>query len=87
MEQVVLTRVVEAAARLGAIHAFVRSGTLKPYMKRAEAFRLYGRKYVERWIAQGLITPRKDGNHSAAWRIDRLEIEALAVATSLLRYI
>jgi len=87
MEQHILTRVIDAAAELGAIHALVQTGQLKPYLKKSEAFRLYGRKQVEHWIAEGAITPRKDGDHSAAWRIDRMEIEALVKVTELLRYL
>jgi len=75
----------KAAAELGAITALVHAGKIKPYLKKAEAFRLYGRNQVEHWIAEGLITPRKDGDHSACWRIDRLEVEALAKAHLLLQ--
>jgi len=81
------TRLFNCGAELGAIHALVQTGHLKPYLKKSEAFRLYGRKQVEHWINDGSITPRKDGDYSAAWRIDRLEIEALAKATELLRYL
>ena len=82
-----LQKIVSSAAEIGASYALSRTGKTKPYLKKAEAFRLYGRKHVERWIEEGLITPRKDGDHSAAWRIERLEIEALAKAMDLLRYL
>ena len=81
------TRIFNCGAELGAITALVKTCQLRPYLKKAEAFRLYGRKHVEHWIEEGLITPRKDGDHSAAWRIDRLEIEAVAKAIDLLRYL
>jgi hypothetical protein len=87
MEPHILTRVIDAAAELGAIQALVQTGQLKPYLKKAEAFRLYGRKQVEHWIAEGAITLRKDGDHSAAWRIDRMEVEVLAKVTDLLHYL
>lgn len=78
---------MEAAAELGALKALVQCGALKPYMKKSDAFRLYGRKQVEYWIANKLVTPRKDGDHSAAWRIDRIEIAVLAKASDTLRYL
>ena len=87
MEQHILTRAIDAAAELGAIQALVQTGQLKPYLKKSEAFRLYGRKQVEQWIAEGAITPRKDGDYSAAWRIARMEIEVLVKVTALLRYL
>jgi len=61
-------------------------GALKAYLKKSEAFRRFGRTKVEQWISQGLITPRKDGNHSAAWRIDRIEIEIIYKAKSAMSF-
>ena len=78
---------LEKAAAMGALQALSRTGFIKPYIKKSEAFRLFGRKHVERWIAEGWITQRKDGDHSAAWRIDRIELEALHNAQELLRYL
>lgn len=75
-----LNLLMEHAAEMGATCALVRCGKLKPYLKKSEAFRLYGRPNVEKWIDRGWITPRKDGNHSAAWRIDRMELQAVQKA-------
>lgn len=81
-----LQRFLEQAAELGAIKALIRTGQLKPYLKKSEAFRLYKRVNVERWIDERLITPRKDGDDSAAWRIDRLELEVIVKSKILLHY-
>ncbi|MBB5440628.1 hypothetical protein HDC92_004331 [Pedobacter sp. AK017] len=82
-----LTLLIEQSAKMGAIYTQVLQGRLKPYLKKSEAFRLYGRMYVEHWVRDGLITPRKDGDHSACWRIERIELEAAARAYQLLRFI
>ncbi len=82
-----LQLIIEQAAELGAIRALVKAGKLKPYLKKSEAFRLYKRVNIEQWIENGLITPRKDGDDSAAWRIDRLEVEAIVKSEILLRYL
>ena len=82
-----LFSLLEKAAEMGAKQVLCSIGKLKPYLKKSEAFRAYGRKHVERWIAEGWITQRKDGDHSAAWRIDRIELEALRNAQELLRYL
>ena len=87
MQNIPIYSLLQIAAELGAIEALIRVGKLKPFLKKAEAFRLFGRKNIERWIEEGLITPRKDGEHSAAWRIDRLEAEAISKAKIILRYI
>jgi len=82
-----LNLIVEEAASVGAIVGLVRTGALKPYLKKNEAFRKFGRARVEHWIESGMITIRKDGDHSAAWRIDRLEIEAIASAEKIRQWL
>lgn len=72
-------------SELGAVISMIKSGKLKPYITKNEAFRRYGRKNVEQWIDDGLITPRKDGGHSAGWRIDRVEVESVIKARELLQ--
>ena len=79
------TRLFNCGAELGAIAALIKTGQLRPYLKKSEAFRLFGRKHVEHWIGEGLITPRKDGDHSAAWRLDRIELEVLSKAIVLIQ--
>ena len=78
---------LQAGAELGAIIALIKVGKLKPYITKAEAYRLYGRKNIERWLDEGLLTPRKDGNLSAGWRIDRLEVEIIVKARFLLQHL
>jgi hypothetical protein len=82
-----LSLIIQAAAELGAKAALAEAGKIKPYLTKAEAFRLYGRLNVERWIERGLITPRKDGDHSARWRIERLELDAIVLARRLLEFL
>lgn len=77
---------LQSAAEMGAVLALAKTAKLKVYLKKSEAFKLYGRANVENWILEGLITPRKDGDHSASWRIDRMELEAIHVAIELGRY-
>ena len=74
---------LQAGAELGALIALIKTGQLKPYITKAEACRLYGRKNIQRWLDEGLLKPRKDGNHSAGFRIDRLEIELIVKACFL----
>ena len=82
-----MEKILLGAAELGALQALIHTGQVKPYLKKSEAFRLYGRKRVEKWTAEGLIKIRKDGDHSAAWRIDRMEIATLAKTIELLSYL
>lgn len=75
------------AAEMGAKSVLAKTGHIRPYLKKSEAFRHYGRKNVEHWIGLGLVTPRKDGDHSATWRIDRMEIEAISKSREAMRYL
>jgi hypothetical protein len=79
-----LYQVIKAASELGAVIALVKAGKIKPYLKKSDAFRLYGRVHVEHWILRGWIKCRKDGDHSAAWRLDRIELEVLSKAILLI---
>jgi hypothetical protein len=83
----VLRMIVEEAAVIGALSALVQSGSLSPYLKKSEAYVRYGRYKTEQWIEKGYLSIRKDGNYSAAWRIDRVELEILACAARLAPYI
>jgi len=78
-----LEQILTLGSELGAVTALVQSRQIKPYLKKSEAYKLYGRKNIERWIDGHLITPRKDGEASAAWRLSRLEIEILTKAIKL----
>ncbi|WP_184549826.1 hypothetical protein [Mucilaginibacter sp. FT3.2] len=82
-----LQALIRISSELGAVITLIKTGKLKPYLKKNEAFRLYGRKNVERWIEDARVTPRKDGDHSACWRIDRIEIESIAKSSQLLLHL
>jgi len=82
-----LKLLINYAAELAAKRVLCATGRLRPYMTKAEAFRLCGRSNVEHWIDSGLMAPRKDGNHSSTWRIDRMELESIRFAIELSRYL
>jgi len=81
-----LELLLKDAAELGAISTLVKIGRLKPYLNKSEAFKLYGRNNVEHWLERGLVAKRKDGDHSAAWRLDRIELEIISKSVNLLKY-
>jgi hypothetical protein len=87
ISRIQLEKFMQDIAELAAITTLVKAGLLKPYLKKSEAFNIYGRRNVDRWLSNGLLTPRKDGDHSAAWRLDRIELETISKATSIYHYL
>jgi hypothetical protein len=79
--------IIQTGAELGALIALIKTGQVKPYITKAEASRLHGRKNIQHWLDEGLLTPRKDGDHSAGWRIDRLEAELIVKTRFLLQHL
>ncbi|RYZ21427.1 MAG: hypothetical protein EOP49_47050 [Sphingobacteriales bacterium] len=78
-----LHQILRLSAELGATIALIKAGHLKRYLNKSEAFKKYGRRNVEHWVADQQIKVLKDGDNSAAWRLDRIELEVLAKAILL----
>ena len=53
-------------------------GLLKPYLSLNQCCKRWGRKTVERWADEGLITIEKDGTKNSRCRILREKIELVA---------
>lgn len=61
-------------------------GVIKPFISKAEAYRKYGRSTVDRWIGEGLIQLIKDGPGSSKIRIERSQIEQVAITSNRISY-
>ena len=70
------------AAEIAASKAMENLGSLPPFISKAEAYRMYGRKQVDRWIAEGILKQYKDGNNTSKIRISRQNIMAVAKASN-----
>lgn len=71
----------------GTDKALIASGQLPDTVTKAQAFRLYGRSNVERWINEGLINPVKQSGNNSKKFIDRLKLEAVARASTRTTYL
>ncbi len=78
MERLELLSILQEAVSLGAQKGLIESAKLKPYLTKSEAYKLYGRRHVERWLKEGLIKQIKDGDSNYSVRINRLQIESVA---------
>ncbi|WEA01741.1 hypothetical protein [Mucilaginibacter sp. SJ] len=73
-----LDQIISLSAKFSATLTLIRSGQIKPYLKKSEAYRIFGRQQVDEWVQQRELGVTKDGDHSATWRIDRMNIELIA---------
>jgi hypothetical protein len=87
MEKYELIKLLADAAELGATRALEKAGHIGGTVTRAHAWRLYGRKQVDRWIDEGFITLVKDGPGTRQMRIDRNQLEAVAKASNRFKYL
>lgn len=86
ISETLLRNLLMDAAELGAKKALVQTGLLKPFLSKSEAYKLHGRKIVDRWIGEGLVKLIKDGPNGAKMRIDRLELETVAKTSNRTYY-
>lgn len=86
MELKDFTRLLKTAALGGADKALFQNSSLPAALTKAEAYRLYGRSNVDRWIAEGLINLVASGKSSKKC-IDRLTLERIAAASNRITYL
>lgn len=86
-ESTVIAKLIKSIAKLTATEMLTLSGGLKPFISKSEAYRMYGRGKVDKWIAEGYLSLSQDeAGTSSKMRINRSEIDALAQADDLIHY-
>lgn len=73
-----LEKIIEQQIETTVNKTLVGTGSLKRFLKKTEAYRLYGRNAIDRWVSQGLLQSHKDGVSAGVYRIDRFELERVA---------
>jgi len=75
----ILQSMLADAAEIGANIALTKAGLLGATISKSQAYRMYKRGKVDKWIRDGVLEVHKDvGASSSKWRIDRAQIEAIA---------
>lgn len=82
-----LKNLLQDANELGAKTVLIEFGKIPPFVSQSEAYRLFGEGRVKRWVKEGLIKRKKDGNNTSTVRYDRLELEILAKSNNRLTYL
>ncbi len=70
----------------GANNAIAACGGLAAYICKAEAYRLYGRCEVDRWISEGLIIPTAVSGSTSKKLLDRTKLERIAASSNRITY-
>jgi hypothetical protein len=75
-----LTILLINASVQSAEKAFAATGILRDHLSKTQAYQLYGRSNVDRWLSENLI---KISNK----KIDRLKLEAIAASSNRITYL
>lgn len=82
-----LVHLLKNAAEQGTSNALAESGQLQDQLSKAEAYRLYGRGNVDRWISEGLISPTITKGESSRKCLNRKKLEAVAASSNRITYL
>jgi len=74
------------AVTSGAQKALSDNGLLATDISKVEAYRLYGRSHVDRWIKEGLIVPISNGKNTKNY-IDNGKLAAIAARSNRITYL
>jgi len=81
MKQAELTRIFLESVTGGTAKALSET-SIQTMVSKAEAYRLYGRSQVDRWISEGLFKPLKGQIYISKSGIDREKLEAIAATSN-----
>jgi len=81
MKQAELTRIFLESVTGGTAKALSET-SIQTMVSKAEAYRLYGRSQVDRWISEGLFKPLKGQIYISKSGIDREKLEAIAASSN-----
>lgn len=74
------SELLRTAVETGVGKTLSKTAVLPETMTKAEAYRLYGRSQVDRWITEGLLSTHQK-------RIDREKLEAIAASSNRITYL
>jgi len=82
-----LVILLKNATTTGTTKALAECSHLGDQLSKAEAYRLYGRGSVDRWISEGLIRPSANNGKNPSKCLDREKVEAIAASSNRNTYL
>jgi len=86
MKYTELAMLLKNAAEQGTANAIKEERPVPDRLTKAEAYRLYGRSNVDRWLREGLISKQPTTDTSQIF-LDRSELEAVAASSNRITYL
>jgi len=87
MDLKTLSRLLNEAASKGAKDALADAACLSNTLSKAQAYRLYGRSIVDRWLVEKLISPVLTGGKNTKKYFDKIQLERVAGASNRISYL
>jgi len=87
MEHRELVRLLKNAVTVGAEKALIENVALPEYLGKADAYRLYGRSNVDRWINEKLIHLESSGGKINKQVIKRKQLDSVAETSNRITYL
>jgi hypothetical protein len=81
-KQAELARILLESVTDGTTKVLSETGIQQDRISKAQAYRLYGRAQVDRWIAEGLLKPSAGQIFISRSGINRKKLEAIAAASN-----
>lgn len=81
-----LKNLLTDAVELGAKKALIDAGISRPTISQTQAYELYGRARVDKWVKNRWIKRCKQGNNTSSVTFDSLELQILDKTKQRARY-
>jgi hypothetical protein len=82
-----ISQLMKNAILRGVAKAVPDHGVISPAISKADAYRLYGRSNVDRWLAEGLIKLSFTPGNTSKRFMDRNKLDSVAAASNRHTYL
>ena len=81
-----MKKIIMTVARVASHVTIEKMHLTKSFLSQSQAYRIYGRGNVQKWIEMGLITPRMSDEDSNRKKILISELEAVLACENIFKY-